>query len=204
MKSWLSNWSRNRLSVKVGDTIRTGRSPMGLSVVSLEGVRMAILTASRLRNIGNDLHATRDHTSWTTAPRSIRRCSGTSEPLSELLNQGNSNIVSCNVHSISNTEDNEGTFGRQGKASVRGIQTCARGFLDLANADTTLADNGTDQNVRDKEAKRVGLGLCSRGGFKRLIVKGTDDKTKGLLGRLAGHQVTQRTGFKELTLATAS
>lgn len=44
--------------------------------------------------------------------------------------------------------------------------------------------------MRDEEAKRIGFGLCSGGGFKRLIVKGTDDKTEGLLGKLAGHQET--------------
>lgn len=143
VKRRLSNRGRNRLSLKVGDTIRASCSPVRLSV-SLEGVRMAILTTCWLRNVGYDLHATRNNTSRATTPGSIRRRSWASKSLSELLNEGNGNIVGCNVNSISNTEDNEGTFGRQRKASIRGIQACTRGFLDLANADTTLADNGTD------------------------------------------------------------
>jgi len=74
------------------------------------------------------------------------------------------------VDSVSHTQNDERTFSRQRQARVGCIQASARGFLNLTDSDTSLADDGTDEDVRDEKTEGVSLGLGSRGRFKRLVV----------------------------------
>lgn len=168
------------LAVEVRDTISTGRCPVWLSVVSLERVWMTVLSTSRLRNIGHHLHTARNDTSRTTASGGVGRSSWSSKPLSELLDQGHSHIVGGNMHSISNTKNDKRTLSGQRKACIRGIQTRSGSFLDLANPDTALANDRTDEDMGDKETKGIRPRLGSRRGLERLVVKCTDNQSEGL------------------------
>jgi hypothetical protein len=166
--------------MEIRDTIGTGCTTVGVRVVTLEGVRMTILTASRLRNVWDDLHATRHSTSRTTAAGSISRGSGAAKALSELLHKRHGDIVSGDVDGIRNTKDDKRPLSGEGQAGVGGIQTSTGGFLDLANATTTLTDDRTNEDMGDQQTQGVGLGLGSGGGIKGFIVQGTDDQTECL------------------------
>lgn len=60
-----------RLTMKVRNTVRIGRRPTSMIVVSSIVVWMAVLTASRLRNIWHNLHPTGYDTCRSAAPGSI-------------------------------------------------------------------------------------------------------------------------------------
>lgn len=81
-------------------------------VVAAEIVRMAVVSASRLRDVWHDLHAARNNTSRTTTSSSIGGCSRTSKSLSELLEKCTANIVCGNVNSISYAKNHKRTLSR--------------------------------------------------------------------------------------------
>lgn len=130
-----------RLAMEVGNAIGTCRSPIGVRVMSSEGIRMTILATDGLRNIRYHLHAARDGSSRTSAPGSVGRSGRSAETLGELLDQSNGNIVGGDVNCICDTENYKGALRRQGKARIRGIETRAGSLLDFTNTATTLADN---------------------------------------------------------------
>lgn len=101
-----------RLAMEIGNTIGTGRSAIGVRMMSSEGVRMTILAADGLGNIRHHLHAARDGSSRTSAPGSVGRSGRSAETLGELLDQSNGNIVGGNVNCIRDTEYYKGTLRR--------------------------------------------------------------------------------------------
>ena len=92
-------------------------------------------------HIWNNLHATRNNTGGTTASGSVSRGGGATEALGQLLDKSAADIESSYVNGVSNAKYDQRTLRRQWQTLVGGIQPGARGFLDLANADTLLADN---------------------------------------------------------------
>jgi hypothetical protein len=70
-------------------------------------IRMAIASSSWLGDIWNYLHATRYHTGWASTSGSIRRSSGATKSLRELLKKGATNIVCRNMDSVGNPENHE-------------------------------------------------------------------------------------------------
>jgi hypothetical protein len=68
---------------------------------------VAHLAAGVLGDIGHDLHATRNNALRTTVTDSICRSSWAAEALSQLLNQGATDIVGGNVDGISDTKNHE-------------------------------------------------------------------------------------------------
>jgi hypothetical protein len=143
----LGNRSRSRLAVKVGNTVRTATGAVGVGVVTLESIGMAVLTAGRLGNVRDDLHAARDSTCRTAAASSVGRGRGTAVTLGQLLNQGGSNVIGGNVNGICDTKDDEGALCGQRKACIGSIQASTGGLLDFTNATATLSDDGTNQDV---------------------------------------------------------
>lgn len=109
---------RSRLAMEVGNTVGTRRSAVRMRVMSSEGLRMTVLAADRLGDIGHHLHTARDGSSRTSAAGSVGRSGWSAETLGELLDQGNGNIVGGNVDCIRNTEDHKGALRRQGKACI--------------------------------------------------------------------------------------
>lgn len=145
----LCDRSRCGLAVHIRNTVSTRCGAVGVRVVPPEGVGMTVLTTGRLRNVRHDLHATGHCSSRTTAPSRVRRSRWSSKAFSELLNEGHGDIVCGDVYGISNTKDDERPFGRQGKASVGSVQTGTGRLLDLANANTGLANDRTDEDMRN-------------------------------------------------------
>jgi hypothetical protein len=137
------------LTLQIGDAIRTGLAAVGVGVVALEGVWVAVLAASRLGHVWHHLHTTRNGTGGSTAASSISRGCRAAESLSQLLHQGHGNIVGRNVDGIGDTKDDQGTLGREREAGIGSVETRTGGLLDLANTATTLADDGSNENVGD-------------------------------------------------------
>lgn len=106
------------LAVKVRDAIGSRRSPVGMRMMSLEGIGMAILTPGRLRDVGNHLHAARNSPGRATTACSVSRSCGPSKALRELLYQRNGDIVSGNMDRIRDTKDYKRPFSGQGKAGI--------------------------------------------------------------------------------------
>lgn len=138
-----------RLAMEVRDAISARRCAVGVRMMSLEGVRMSILSSGRLRDIRHHLHPTRDGASWASAAGGVSRRGRSAEAFGELFNQGNSDIVGRNVNGVRNTKYDQGTLSRQGKTSIRRIQAGSRSLLDLANPAAALANNGANQDMRD-------------------------------------------------------
>jgi hypothetical protein len=53
------------------------------------------------------------------------------------------------MDSVGHTENNQGALARVREERVRGVQLGVGGFLNLTNADTSLANNGANKNVGD-------------------------------------------------------
>jgi hypothetical protein len=53
------------------------------------------------------------------------------------------------VDGIGDTKDNQGALGRERETGVGSVQARTGGLLDLANTATTLADDGSNENVGD-------------------------------------------------------
>ena len=100
-------WLLRCLTVEIRHAVGIGRSTLSLVVVPSEIVRMSILSSSRLWHVRNDLHPTGHNTSGATAPRCIRRGSGTAKTFSQLLNQRLTNVIGSNVNGIGNTKNNQ-------------------------------------------------------------------------------------------------
>lgn len=177
---WLRNWRRGSLAVKIRDAIRARHGPVLLGVVSLPGVRVSVLPSSRLGNIRYHLHPTRHNTGRTAASSRVCRGSRPAKSLGQLLDESGGNVVCRNVDGIGHAQDDQGPLRRQRKTRVRRIQTRARGFLDLPNAGTALANDRTDEDMGDQETERVCLGLRCGWSVKGLIVESTNNQTKGL------------------------
>lgn len=168
-----------RMTVRLG--VRVGRQVLrSLLVPSGVVLPVAVVAACGVRHVGDHLHATRYGTSRATAPRSIGRGSGAPESLVQLLQEGTTDIVSCNMHSVCNAHHDERSLRRQGEAGVRGIESGARRLLDLLDATTTLADDGADQDVRHQQAERIRLGMDTGGLCQRLIVQGPNNQAECL------------------------
>jgi hypothetical protein len=135
--------------LQIRDAIGTGLAAVGVGVVALEGVGVAVLAASRLRHVWNHLHATRNGTGGATAASSISRGCRAAEALSQLLHQGHGHIVGRDVDGIGDTKNDQGALGRQREAGIGSVQARTGGLLDLADTATTLADDGSNENVGD-------------------------------------------------------
>ena len=164
----------------IRSTVGTGAGSIVLGIVTSGRVGMAVLSASRLRDIGYNLHTTRHDTSRSTAASGIGGCSRSTKSLSQLLYKSHGNIVSCNVHGISNTQHNKRAFSGEREAGVRSIQARTGCLLDFANTNTTFPDDRTNEDMGDEEAERIRLRLGSGRSLKWFIVKGSNNQTKGL------------------------
>lgn len=164
-----------------GCSVASRRSPLRLrATFTVERFGRAPLAASGLGNVRHHLHATRNNSSGATAASSICRCSRTTESLRQLLNQGAAHVVCCDVNSISNTENDQRTLRGQRQARIRGIETSSRGLLDFADAHARFANDGADEDVGNKQAEGIRLGLGGRGRVEVLVVEGADDETESL------------------------
>lgn len=150
------------LSVRLLHRVTWLRRALGW-VRATELLRRAPLTTSRLRDVGYNLHTAGNDTGRSTTTGGISRSSWSTEAFGKLLYQSTSNIVGGNVDSISHTQDDKRSLGGQRKARIRCVQSSTRGFLDLTDSHTTLTDDGANEDVRNQQAQRVGLGLRSRG-----------------------------------------
>lgn len=170
-----------RLALLVRSTILSSRSTSrGGSLPAAVLIRVTHLAASVLRNVWNDLHAARDDALRTTVANGVGRSSGATEAFSQLLNKRAADVVGGDVNSVRDTEDDEGAFSREGQARLGGVEARTRCLLNLADSNTALADDGTDEDVGNEKAERVGLGLGSRRLLKGLLVKGADDEAESL------------------------
>jgi hypothetical protein len=91
--------------MKVRHSIGSSTGSGLAGVVSLEGIRMTVLTTSWLGHVRYNLHTTWDCSSRTAAPGGVSRGCWTSKALCKLLHKSHSNIVCCDVNSISDTKD---------------------------------------------------------------------------------------------------
>lgn len=143
------------------------------------------LAARGLRCVWDDLHATRDDSGRAATASRISRCSRSAEPLRQLFNKCATDVVGCNVNGVGNTKNHEGSLGAQRQARVRRIQSSARGLLDLPDSNALLANDGPDEDVRDEESERIGLGVDARGLFQRFLIQGANDQSKGLVSSVS-------------------
>lgn len=74
--------------------------------MALVVVRMTVLSASRLRDVWDHLHAARNNARWSTTTSSICRSCRSTKPFSQLFHQCLSDVVSSDVNCISYTENN--------------------------------------------------------------------------------------------------
>jgi hypothetical protein len=118
VKRRLGHRCLSRGTVGIWNAIWARKRSVGLRVVSLERLGVAVLSTSGLGHVWYDLHTTGHNACRSTAARSISRRGGSAETLCQLLHEGDSNIVGCNVHGISNTQNHEGTFCRERETSV--------------------------------------------------------------------------------------
>ena len=133
--------------MKVRNTIRVCRRPLWVVGVSAGVIWMTVLTSCGLRDVWNNLHTTGNDACWSSTAGSISGCGWAAEAFCELLNQGLAHVVGRNVDSVSNTKDYKRAFGGEGKTRVRGVKARSRSFLDLTNANSRFADNGTYEDV---------------------------------------------------------
>lgn len=84
------------------------------------------------------------------------------------------------MHGVSHAQDDKRTLSRQRQTRLGGVETGTRGLLNLTDAHALLADDGADEDVRNEEAKGIGLGL--RGGrlIEWLLVERADDEAECL------------------------
>lgn len=146
---WLRDRGGCRSAMDVGNTVSSCCCPVGVGVVSSEGFRVAILTSSGLGHVRHNLHTSRDCTGWAATASSVRRGSRTAKAFGELLDKSHGHVVRGNVYGISNAEDDERPLSRQRKASIRGVQTRTGCLLDLADPDTGLSNDGSDEDMGD-------------------------------------------------------
>lgn len=151
-----------------------------LLLLSAVVIGMAHLPTGVLRDVRDDLHAAGYHALRTSVTYSVRGSSRTTEAISQLLDERAADVVGCDMHSVSHSQHDEGALGGERQAGLRCIQTGSGGFLDLTNPDTLLADDGTNEDVRDEQTKRVGLGLWGRWLVEWLLVERADDETESL------------------------
>lgn len=133
--------------VVVGSRIRTSAVVLALSKVA----------SGRLGAVWDDLHTARDDTSGATTARGICRGCRSTEALIELLQKCTSDVIGSDMHSVGYTHYYERALGGQRQTRVRGIESGARGFLNLTNSDTTLADDGSDEHVRNQKTEGIRL-----------------------------------------------
>lgn len=98
--------------------IRAGLHGWAATVLVMTAIVLtsAIVTRRRSRRIGNDLHAARDGAGWGTTARGVGRGGRAPETLIQLLQESASDIVGCNVNSVSDAHNDERPFTRHGKA----------------------------------------------------------------------------------------
>ena len=107
-----------RLTMQVRYTVRIGRRLVSLVCVTAVVVWMTVLSASRLRNIWNNLHASGHNTSRSAAPSGICRSSRSAKSLRQLLDKGLAYVISGYMDSVSNAKNNERPLRRQWKCRI--------------------------------------------------------------------------------------
>jgi hypothetical protein len=152
--------------------------------LTTEVLRVRVLTSSWLGNVWLNRHAARDNVGSHTATGRILRRGGSTESLGQLLDQSLGNIVHSNVHSVSNTQNDQRTLARVGEECVRCVQLSVRCFLNLTNADTSLSDNRANKDMRDEKAHRVRLRGGGRRGLEILLVESAHNEAECL-----GHSI---------------
>ncbi len=170
------------LGVAVLRRIPLGGHVMGsrIRTIAVVVVPIAKVATGRLGVVRNHLHPARNGSSGAAAASRVGRGSCATKPLVKLFKEGAANIVSCNVDSISHTHHDQRALRGEREARVGRIQAGAGCFLDLLDACASLSNDGADQDVRNEQTKRVGLGILARGLAQRLVVECPDDQTERL------------------------
>lgn len=99
------------LAVEIGNTIRIGRSALGLVVMPAKIVWMTIIAASWLRDVRNDLHTTGNDTSWTSTASGVRGGSRASKSLGQLLYQRLADVICSDMYRIGDPKHDKRAFG---------------------------------------------------------------------------------------------
>jgi len=172
------------LSMHVRSTISTVSGGALGWFLTAKVLWVRVLASSGLGNVWLDGHAAWDNVGRHSATSGILGRSGTTESLGQLLNQCLRNIVHSNVHSVSNTQNDQRALARVGEEGVRCIQLSIGSVLDLADANTSLANDGADKDVRDKQTHGIGLGGGRGRGLEVLLVESAHNETKGF-----GHSI---------------
>lgn len=146
---WGLRGRRGRLPVEIGDTVGVGGRALRRVRVALIGFRVAVISVKGLRLVRNDLHSTGNGSSGSTGSRGVGRRGGSSVSVGELLHERAGDVVGSDMDGISDAGHNQGALSRQRQGRAGRIKSSARSFLDLANTRAGLANDRTDQDVRD-------------------------------------------------------
>jgi hypothetical protein len=77
---------------------------------------MTPLASASLWDVWDDLHTARNNACWPSATCGVSRSSRATKPLGELLDKSTADVVSRDMNSVSNAENDERTLGREGQA----------------------------------------------------------------------------------------
>ena len=152
----------------------------GIRAAAVIVVPVAVIAAGRLGIVRDHLHAAGDGASGPAAAGRISRGRSPTEPLIQLLEQCAADVVGGNVDGVSHSHHDQRALRGLRETRVGRIEAGAGRLLNLLDASTALADDGADEDVRDKEAKRIRLGVLARGLAQGLVVQSADDQAEGL------------------------
>lgn len=146
----------------------------------LKVVGMAVAASCRVWDVWDNLHTAWDNSSWAAAAGSIGGCGWAAETCGELLKESGGDVVGGDVDGVCDTEDDKGPLRREWEVLIRRVESCAGLLLDLLDACSSLANDGSDENVWDEKAKWVCSGLCTGSLLKWLTVKCANDQAECL------------------------
>lgn len=156
------------------------RTAASARIVVLQVMGVAVAASRRVWDVWDNLHAAWDNASWAAAAGSVGGCGWAAETGGELLEESGGDIVGGDVDGVCDTEDDEGPLRREWEVLVGRVESCSRLLLDFLDACSSLADNGSYENIWDEKAKRVCSGLCAGSLLKCLAVKCADDQAECL------------------------
>ncbi len=105
-----------RLPMKIWNTVRVGRRPLRLVVVTSEIVRVSILSTCWLGHVWHDLHAARNHAGRPSTTCCISGCRWSAKSLSQLFHKCLPDVVGSNMDSVCDAKNDKRPLGRQSQA----------------------------------------------------------------------------------------
>ncbi len=153
---WLRGlWMAVRLGIATVGRLHAGSGVRAPAIV----LAAPVVASGRLREIGHDLHAARHDPHRPATPGCIRRGGRATKPLVQLLEKGAADIIGGNVDRIGHAHNHQRPLRGQRQARVRGVETSTRGFLNLLDPGTALANYRADEDVGNQQPKRIGFGV---------------------------------------------